>query len=284
MEITLPENAQLSTNTVYRRLLEALGGELVSSSPRGQPTQEILGVQTEVDLLKPIITIPSRKLNYRFMVAEAYWILTGQQGLDQLLPYCGNMSKFSDDGLNLSGAYGPRFVSQVRYVVDKLVEDPESRQAVMTLWERNPRASKDIPCTVAIQWIIRGAFLHCIVFMRSSDAWLGWPYDVFSFSMMTQYVRLSLQQRMTTLILPGSLRIIAGSQHLYQRDRDKAYDVAWSPPKDDGDMPDMSLDGINTPGDLLCALGAFRNVPNHLILDVIKAELCKNAYAISTKV
>lgn len=264
-----------TANESYRYLLETVMLSKSIVSPRNQATREYLGFQTKVDMQYPIVTIPSRQLNHKFMVAEAYWILKGLQGLDELTPYCQRMAQFSDDGRTLSGAYGPRFLSQVRYVTDILSAQPDTRQAVMTLWERNPRPSRDIPCTVSLQWLLRDNKLHCIAFMRSSDCWLGWPYDVFSFSMMSAYVLLQMQNTGAGNDYElGTLRILAGSQHIYARDEPKVINLLAS--SDNGDIQPITLHGILTPDDLCASLGDIRNTQKDNILDHIQQQLCRS--------
>jgi thymidylate synthase len=179
----------------------------------------------------PTIMSKSRKLGYKFMVAEAYWILTGKNTVADISPYSKQISRFSDDNIYFSGAYGPKVVDQFTYVVDSLWNDCHCRQAVINIWRENPRGSKDIPCTLSLQFIIRDSRLNCVATMRSSDAWLGWVYDVFNFSMISAHVRQMLMGRdqeaiskrpgvepkYANLIL-GDLILTAGSQHLYDSD------------------------------------------------------------------
>jgi hypothetical protein len=95
----------------------------------------------------------------------------------------------------------------------------------MTIWERNPAPSKDIPCTTSAQFIIRNEQLHGIFTMRSSDAWLGIPYDCFTFGQIIN----SLASRLDAA--PGYLHLIMGSSHLYQINIRKAQAVVDSPDK-----------------------------------------------------
>lgn len=259
-------------NTAYRGLLDTVYIAGAEIAPRGLKTREIIGYQTCIDMQYPIVTIPSRKINYRFMAAEAYWILTGQQGLDELTPYCEKMRAFSDDGITLSGAYGPRFISQSRYIVDSLVNDESTRQAVLTIWERNPRPSKDIPCTVSLQWLLRSNKLHCIAHMRSQDVWLGWPYDVFSFTMMTCYL-IGLAGKGGIWKL-GNLRVMVGSQHLYDNDNANSIKVASSKPEDDGKILAINSHGLISPDVPIDVLGYARTCPNDNVLTQIQSVLC----------
>ena len=197
-------------------------------NPRGMLVREKLAYTSIVDMKYPIVTVCERKLGYKFMPAEARWIITGDNRVATIAPYSKVIEQFSDDGMRFNGAYGPRVVDQLNYVCDMLLKDNDTRQAVMTIWRPNPRPSKDIPCTVAIQWTIRDGVINCHDTMRSSDAWLGWPYDVFNFTMLTGYIMLMLRNRGLTDLTLGNLYLTAGSQHLYQRNWEKAGDVLYS--------------------------------------------------------
>ena len=95
----------------------------------------------------------------------------------------------------------------------------------MTIWRPNPRDSKDIPCTVSIQWLIRDNTIHCIDNMRSSDIWLGWPYDIFNFTMLTGYIMLLLRERGIDNLKLGNIYLNAGSQHLYSNNFEAAEKI-----------------------------------------------------------
>lgn len=217
-----------ATNYAWRELISSVMDNGVAVKPRDQNTLELLNAVSEVAMSHPLLNVRGRKLNYRMACAEAAWILSGSNRLSEIEPFVKKMREFSDDGLTLAGAYGPKFVDQASYVVDCLVNDPYSRQAVMTYWRERPRATKDVPCTLTLQFLWRRDLLHLIVNMRSSDAWLGWPYDVFSFSMAAAWVAIALRQRWPSaaslgrynLSTPalGKLWLNAGSQHLYERD------------------------------------------------------------------
>jgi thymidylate synthase len=200
-----------------RAWIEALNDILINGhevSPRGKLTREILQRTLQVNMRKPVLTVPDRGLNYRFMAAEAYWILSGDNRVATIAPYNSRIAEFSDDGETFFGAYGPKIVAQLDYVVDKLLEDQDTRQAGLTIWRENPPATKDVPCTVAVFFSIRDSRLNAHVFMRSSDVWLGVPYDVFNFSMLAHLVCARLN-RSGLSISPGQLFLTAASSHLY---------------------------------------------------------------------
>lgn len=203
-----------STNSEYRRLLKiAING--IKSAPRGLEVSEVLAYQSVIDMSVPCVTIPSRKMSEKFRFAEAAWILSGDNRVSSILPFNKNIGYFSDDGLRYFGAYGPKIVDQLPYVVSKLRDDPDSRQAVINIWRESPGATRDVPCTLSLQFVIRPpGVVHCIATMRSSDAWLGWPYDVFNFSCVAATVALSMPEKRLRL---GNLFLTAGSQHIYKK-------------------------------------------------------------------
>lgn len=147
----------------------------------------------------------------------------GRNDLAGLVRYNPHMARYSDDGLTLSGAYGPPIMSQMAYVQRTLLEDPESRQAVLSIWQPNPVKSLDTPCTLNMTFQLRPAgggvyLLHNHTTMRASDAWLGFPYDVFSFSMVAYALccRLNHQWRGDgRWAQPGTLYLTMASSHLY---------------------------------------------------------------------
>lgn len=204
-----------STNIAWIGLLDMIMSRGQESSPRGKKTKELLGIKSLIDMKQPVISIKERKLGYRFMAAEAAWIMSGDNRVSTISPYSKAISNFSDDGILFFGAYGPRVRDQLGHVLQALCGDYDSRQAVITIWRSNPRPSKDIPCTISCQFMIRNNMLHCFMNMRSSDAWLGVPYDWFNFSMLSYGVCLLLREKGVN-VEPGLLHFYAASQHLYE--------------------------------------------------------------------
>lgn len=251
---------QLGTTAIWRAMLgwlietgDRVSQDSIGAGWRGRTSLELVAYQTRVPMSQPVLLCPNRKLSYPFLAAEAAMILGGDNRVETIRPYASRMAQFSDDGRTLAGAYGPPFVDQIGWVTQALARDPFTRQALMTIWRPRPGPSADIPCTVALQWLIRpsgeeGAGaprfrLHCSAYMRSSDAWMGWPYDVHAFSMMSAYLLLALRGwRNRTETVPtsvenlqeivrgtalGELRLTAGSQHLYLLDAEAAHRSIW---------------------------------------------------------
>jgi thymidylate synthase len=202
-------------NRNYKHFVSSIityGNEVIC---RGHRTIEIIGNTATIDMKNPLVTLSARKLGYKFAFAEAAWILSGENRVEPMRKFSKTIADFSDDEVMFAGAYGPRIVDQLPYIVDCFKRDIYSRQAVINIWRDRPYPSKDIPCTLSIQFLIRENKLHVIDIMRSSDAWLGAPYDWFNFSMLGAYVVLLLKQCLKVNLELGSLYFHAASSHLY---------------------------------------------------------------------
>jgi thymidylate synthase len=206
----------LTASAAWLNLMERVTKMGSEAYPRGKKIVEVLGATSLVNMQYPVVLVPERKLSVKFLGAEAAWILSGGDDVESIAPFNKRIAEFSDDGVKFAGAYGPKVVAQLKYVVDTLIKDPQSRQAVMTIWRENPAPSKDIPCTVSVQFIIRDGMLHVIDNMRSSDLWLGWPYDVFNFTMIAATVLHMIAAQSGQFYELGDLRLNAGSQHIYE--------------------------------------------------------------------
>ena len=192
-------------------------------SPRHLKIKELMNDGFIVNMDNPVITIPERKLNHNFMTGEAWWILDGRNDVKSLAKYMGKIERYSDDGIRFFGAYGPKIVDQLSYCIKTLIKDHDSRQACLTIWRQNPPLSKDIPCTVSLQFFLRKDRLYTVANMRSQDIWLGLPYDAFNFSAISFFVCLSLRKILVQPTLKlGELYINAASRHLYSTDEEEA--------------------------------------------------------------
>jgi thymidylate synthase len=223
----------MGTNTYFPNAWKNTIREIITTgirvAPRGRPTMEILQHTISIDMTRPVLNIDARKLSYKFMAAEAFWILLGSDLVVDIAGYNSRIADFSDDGKKFFGAYGPKIVSQMDYVVGKLVKDRDTRQAGLTLWRENPPETKDVPCTIAMFFNIREHKLNAHVFMRSSDVWLGLPYDVFNFSMVAHKVCAMVNMHTQSsdgsqITVPGTLFLTAASSHLYEDNYADAVD------------------------------------------------------------
>lgn len=211
---------------LYFQILREIvvNGSMVTINRVGVQTKELTAVTVHLtDARNNILVHPARSVNYRFMLAEWFWILAGREDVGSISYFNSKIAKYSDDGKIFAGAYGPRLASQWQYLIDTLTQDMTSRQAVATIWTPCPPKTRDTPCTVSCQFLIRGGKLHGIFNMRSSDVWKGLVYDVFNFSMLTNW--LAGEVGWPT----GSLTLNLGSSHLYEEEWKLAETVLARP-------------------------------------------------------
>lgn len=220
----------------YNQLVKIIdGGEI--RVPRGKKTYDLSPSNLLVNMQQPVVTTAARRLSYQFMAAEAYWILRGDDSVAGIEPWNKHIAQFSDDGERFFGAYGPKIVDQLPYVVNKLLTDPSTRQAGLTIWRESPGETKDYPCTIAMWFGLRGLALDMFVFMRSSDVWLGLPYDIFNFSMVA-YRACSIMNAAARRVggiapvEPGHLHLSMVSSHLYETNFEEANKIYNNPDTD----------------------------------------------------
>src|SRR5437899_4232202 len=164
--------------------------------------------------------IPGRKFNPFFALAEIPWILSGNGNVEWISYFNKNMKSFQDgNNPDFHGAYGLRirkwpekilvenevtynYIDQVRCVLQKLRADPNSRQAVISLWDptRDNGYSKDITCNNYIVYTLRNGILAQTVNIRSNDLIWGTPHNAIQFTHLQAYVAGMLGVRMGLFI------------------------------------------------------------------------------------
>ena len=204
-------------------------GLSVGTANHGQSV-ELINNRLYFNMRYPVVTAMARNLNYRYPIAESHLTILGSNRLDFSESVAKTLHPWSDDKVFINGAYGPKFVDQLPYVTQLLRKKPASRQAVISLWRDSPRESLDVPCTVIMHFLIREDKLHCIVYMRSSDSYLGLPNDMLVFTMLATEVLMELRVGAVTSPLElGDMHINLGSSHIYTKDDEKVSDIIDTP-------------------------------------------------------
>lgn len=248
----------LTLTSVWQGQLKKLLADGRVVSPRGQRTVELPQSTVSFDMMHPVVLVKERKLHVPFLGGEAYWIVSGDDTVAGIENYNKHIVQFSDDGQKFFGAYGPKIVAQLPYIVAKLREDPASRQAGLTIWRESPPKTRDVPCTISMFFNIREDRLHAHVFMRSSDAWLGLPYDAFNFTMVACAIlkELNKDRLPGVLLKPGIQYLTMVSSHLYEQHWGSAELAMTERVSMDFELPPKYYD---TDHDLLEVLDELRN-------------------------
>ncbi len=153
-----------------------------------------------------------RGFNLPFALFEFLCDVTGTNDAGLTRAINPKAADYSDDGNVFYGAYGPRVSVNLSNLINKLKNDEFNRQAVITVYNSKDMYvnTKDIPCTISLQFLIRNNKLEMIVSMRSNDFFWGLQYDLFRFTMLQELVANEIG------IDVGMYSHLAGSLHVYQ--------------------------------------------------------------------
>lgn len=209
-----------SIDECFEQWYEILSSDCeVTNSRDGEVAGEVLGATTI--LRKPtnnVMKSSIRNLSMKYAVGEMLWYMSANNNLSEIQKYTKNWDRMSDDGKTVNSNYGycirKKFgFNQWQTVIDELKVNPSSRRAVIHIKDASKKSffSKDMNCTVYLQFLIRDNKLNMYVSMRSNDIWLGFPYDVFQFTCMQILMSMELG------IEVGEYVHSVGSLHLYQR-------------------------------------------------------------------
>lgn len=213
-------------NATYCDILQ--NGVLISDSKRG-PNIEI--TQFAATLLNPRIRTSmslDRKL-VQSKFAEFAWYLTKDEDKEFILPYIKAYNQEENDNNKILGAYGSKIFgskgrkSQYETVIEQIEKRITTKQAYMAISDSEDykfRAEKyhSPPCTIGLHFYVRNAKLNLTAYMRSNDAYLGLPHDLFCFTMLQELVSL----RTNTAL--GIYTHCVTSMHVYEIHKQKIED------------------------------------------------------------
>lgn len=212
------KNATEAFDTWYGILSAQAESGHIQDSRDGDVVGEVISAVTTIeDPTRGIIQSDIRKMPVRYAVGELLWYLSGSNKVSDISKYSSVWERLSDDGEHVNSAYGHRIFhhfgfDQWEHVKNQLRKDPMSRQAVIHIKDASNAPTKDMPCTVSLQFFIRDNKLFLITYMRSNDLWMGFTYDVFNFT------ALQVKMAMELGVELGTYTHVAGSLHLYKRD------------------------------------------------------------------
>jgi thymidylate synthase len=170
----------------------------------------------------------ARRIYLPAAVARFVWMMAGSDRLADIAFYEPKVKSFSDDGIAVPGSsYGQRIMrarpglNQLEAVIGRLTEDPQSRRAAISVYQPEDavRSSCDIPCTFGLSYHIRRGKLHATTLMRSNNAFLLLPYNIFEFSLLAEVVAAELNVPL------GSLTHYALSMHIYEHEVAKSREI-----------------------------------------------------------
>lgn len=206
------------------------------------------GTSFSVDLSDDILpTIGCRKTFPRSAAAETAWFLLGQRSTNFIATYTPMWNKFVDEiGPNefgVTAAYGYRWRShfgrdQLQLAIDTLRKDPSDRRCYVSAWDPSTdglgaEGQKNVPCPVGFSLSIQSGELHSTLTLRSSDVFVGLPYDVMGHALLMAAVARELKAK------PGVMHVALAHIHLYEHHWEMAKEALSQVPV----VPQLRLPG-----------------------------------------
>ena len=200
-------------------------GQLVK--PRNQPTKELLNWSFRFNNDQRFIYHKRMPMNLEYFAKELAWYVKADKDDTSITEHAGIWKDMLNDDGTLISNYGyllwGREDRPLRKVVERLRNDSNSRQAIVHVNRPEHADNKDFPCTMFLQFFIRGGELSTGVYMRSQDAVFGLRNDHPFFWFVAEVVASMLG------IKPVQLNLTVGSFHVYERHWVKVREVVANP-------------------------------------------------------
>ncbi|MDJ1497631.1 thymidylate synthase [Cytophagaceae bacterium DM2B3-1] len=192
-------------------------------SPSRGSTSEILGAVLHLSNPRARLSRDEEKGTVFSALGELFWYLSRSNAVDFITYYIKRYVKEAEGNI-IYGAYGPRLfnsldhIDQIQNVISLLRDKPFTRRAVIQILEPKDLIDnhKEIPCTGSLQFFLRDNKLHMVTTMRSNDAYMGLPHDIFAFTMIQEIIARSLDVDL------GEYRHFVASLHMYESNKVKA--------------------------------------------------------------
>lgn len=198
------------------------------SDRTGTGTLSVFGWQMRFDLAQGFPLLTTKKLHTRSIIHELLWFLKGDTNIRYLKE---NGVSIWDDWADANGDLGPvygyqwrswhapdgRVIDQIAQLVDSLKNNPDSRRHIVTAW--NPAdidRMKLPPCHALFQFYVADGKLSCQLYQRSADIFLGVPFNIASYALLTLMLAQVCGYR------PGDFVHTLGDAHLYTNHLEQA--------------------------------------------------------------
>ena len=206
----------------YQNLLRRILDEGVRKEDRtGTGTLSVFGHQMRFDLSRGFPLVTTKKVHLKSVVHELLWFLQGDTNVRTLQRNGVTIwDEWADERGDLGPVYGKQWrswekpgggsVDQIRWVLDEIRRNPSSRRLVVSAW--NP-ADLDrmalAPCHCLFQFYVADGRLSCQLYQRSADVFLGVPFNIASYALLTHMIA------QTSGFRPGDFVHTFGDAHLY---------------------------------------------------------------------
>jgi thymidylate synthase len=204
----------LEYNRVARQILDY--GE-VRTDRTGVGTKALFGTQMRFDLSQGFPLLTTKRVYWKGIVEELLWFLHGETNVRSLQEKGVHIwDEWADENGDLGPVYGAQWrdwrgIDQIDQVIKSLAENPNSRRHIVTAW--NPAEVDEMklpPCHVLFQFDVSASGrLNCQLYQRSADFFLGVPFNIASYALLTHMIASLVD------LEPGEFIWTGGNTHLY---------------------------------------------------------------------
>jgi len=243
---------------IYLQLLrDVLERGTVKSDRTGTGTTSLFGYQMRFDLAKGFPAVTTKQLHLRSIIVELLWFLRGETNIAYLKEHGVSIwDEWADEQGELGPVYGAQWrnwpapdggsIDQVAILLDNLKRHPDSRRHILSAWNPavlpdeslSPRANASAgrqalpPCHTLFQFHVADNRLSCQLYQRSADAFLGLPFNIASYALLTLMMAQVLDYR------PGDFVHTLGDVHIYANHHEQ---VATQLAREPFPLPTMRL-------------------------------------------
>ncbi|UGB44688.1 thymidylate synthase [Frateuria edaphi] len=166
----------------------------------GTGTKSVFGWQMRFDLDKGFPLVTTKKVHWKSVVHELIWFLRGDTNVAYLKEHGVSIwDEWADAEGNLGPVYGKQWrawptadggtVDQIRWVVDEIRRNPDSRRLIVSAWNVGELPKMALmPCHTLFQFYVANGRLSCQLYQRSGDVFLGVPFNIASYALLTHMV------------------------------------------------------------------------------------------------
>jgi thymidylate synthase len=222
---------------VYLDLLRELLEHGVAKGDRtGTGTRSLFGRQLRFDLAQGFPLVTTKKLHVKSIVHELLWFLRGETNTGYLREHGVRIwDEWADPNGELGPVYGKQWrawrtadggqVDQIADVIGQIRRNPDSRRLIVSAWNVGELPAMALqPCHALFQFHVAGGRLSCQLYQRSADIFLGVPFNIASYALLTHMVA------QVTDLQPGDFVHSFGDVHLYDNHVEQAREqLARSP-------------------------------------------------------
>ena len=200
----------------------------VKTDRTGTGTKSVFGYQMRFDLTEGFPVVTTKKLHLRSIIHELLWFLKGETNIRYLKDNGVSIwDEWADENGNLGPVYGSqwrswpaadgRHIDQISQVIEQIKNTPDSRRLIVSAWNVGEVDNMALPpCHAFFQFYVADNKLSCQLYQRSADIFLGVPFNIASYALLTMMIA------QVTDLKPGEFIHTLGDAHLYSNHMEQA--------------------------------------------------------------